>query len=89
MLPTSIFNYDHITVMLTGVTLDPNPAFVGVVLNTIRGPNEAAFAKWTATPGPNGYTIFMRALSGRAVTVNTTATYNVGLEVAQLARREF
>jgi len=67
-------------VFLTGAGLHPDPAFVGFV--------ETKFGvlEFTATPGPKGFGITIRDQSGKVVTTNMTATFNLGLEVLTWSR---
>jgi len=80
-----LWKYEGVEVVLTGVVQYGDPGFEGYAVRE-RGGSKNVY-EWTAYPTPNGYTICVRSATGKMERCSTSATYDLGLEVATVARR--
>ena len=75
-----IFNLGGKRVLLTGISSSEEAKFEGLL---ITNDNVYGVYYWTALPTSNGFHITYKTVSERDIkTIYTTATYNLGLEVA-------
>ncbi len=82
-----IWNINGIRVTLTGATADNStPRFIGYAER--QAALQYMTFEWEAIPTPSGYTIQVRYRpSGFSLTVETSPTFNLGLEVASAIGR--
>ena len=79
----SIWNYDFTQVLLTGASVDPDPAFVGVVQSTEHSSSRRIYT-WVALPKPEGFYVIISIPGGATRGSAQGATFNLGLEVAKV-----